>query len=309
MRAPLTRIAALVTLAAGTAGAQDFVRRLDVLSTPAWPRAAGMANIGAATQLPEGALHNPALAGWSNVIAGSAHFYGSDSVFTTLIAGVSTGLVSLTASVQSLRADIGPDPLVDPLPGARLPRDHSLTTLTSVAGAMRFKGVRWGAAGKFYQLVERGEKADGIAFDVGAQKSFGAYYSVGLAAQNLGPDRSLVVRFVSPRQTLELPTRVTLAGEGYGWPVGAFVDLGASAALAVDRDGEVLPAAAGQIVYTPLDGWTFAVRAGARRPAPSSNQRPITGGLAASLDRVTIDYAIEGVKGGDAVHRIGVRLR
>jgi hypothetical protein len=308
MRVRLTSIAAGLLLAASTAGAQQFVRRLDVLSLPAWPRAAALANIGASTQLPEGALYNPALAGWSNAVAGSAHFYGSDSLFTTLVAGLTTGLVSVTASVQSLRADIGPDPLVDPLPGARLRHEHSLTHVTSVAGAMRFKGIRWGVAGKFYQMVERGEDVDGIAFDVGAQRNFGVF-SVGLAAQNLGPDRSFVVRDVFPRQHLELPTRYTLAAEGVGLPMGAFVDFGALAALVVDRDGEILPAAGGQMLYTPLDGWNFAVRAGVRRPAPSSNQRPVTAGVAASLDRFTIDYAIEGVKGGDAVHRIGVRLR
>jgi hypothetical protein len=71
----------------------------------------------------------------------------------------------------------------------------------------------------------------------------------------------------------------------------------------------VLPAIGGQILYTPLDGWTFTARAGVRRPAPSSNQRPITGGVALTLDRLTVDYAIEGVKNGDAVHRIGLRLR
>lgn len=303
MRSRLTWIlAALPVLAAG-ARAQESERTLSILRMPAWPRAAALGNIGASTLQPEGLFYNPALAGSSSGIAGSAHFFGSDSSLSTVVASMSTGLVSVAAGVQLLRADIGFDPLIDPIPGTSLARNHSLTSVTTLAGSMRFKGIRWGASAKYITLVERGVDADGLAFDLGAQRQIGPF-QFGLALQNLGSGIDM-----GSNDELEMPTRVTLAAEGQGLPKGAFIDFGALAAISVDQDGEVLPAAGGQILYTPLDGWTFALRAGVRRPAPSSNERPVTGGFGITLDRLTIDYAIEGVKHGDAVHRIGLRLR
>jgi hypothetical protein len=177
-----------------------------------------------------------------------------------------------------------------------------MTAVTTVGASMRFKGIRWGASTKLIHLIERNEKEEGIAFDLGAQRQIGVF-STGLSVQNLGADLDIA------RDQLELPLRVTLAAEGQGLPIGAFIDFGAAAALTVDRDGEVLPALGGQVLYTPLDGWTFTARAGVRRPAPSSNQQPVTGGLAITLDRLTVDYAVEGVKHRNAVHRIGIRLR
>lgn len=297
----LTRVIIALGLFASAAQAQQK-RGLSVLRMSSWPRAAALANIGASTSLPEGLFYNPALAGTVSGLAGSAHFFGSDSALSTVVAGLSTGLVSIGVGVQMLRTDMGFDPLVDPIPGGSATRNRSLTNVTILGGSVRFKGMRWGASAKYITLIERGVGADGLAFDLGAQRQVGPF-SVGLAVQNLG--EGIDVR----NDELQMPTRVTLAAEGTGLPKGAFIDFGALAALSVDQDGEVLPAAGGQILYTPLDGWTFALRAGVRRPAPSSNEQPITGGFAITLDRLTIDYAIEGVKNGDAVHRIGVRLR
>lgn len=300
MRSRLTIVAIAFVALAQTIPAQ--ARQLSVLRIPVWPRAAGLADIGAATALPEGLFYNPALAGSVAAIAGSAHLFGSDSMLTTVVTGLTTGVVSIGAGIQLLRADIGLNPLVDPIPGAPFLDDRSLTSVVTLGGSMRFKGVRFGASGKYIQLFERARDADGVAFDIGAQRQIGPF-SVGLAVQNLGAGLDIA------QEELELPQRYTLAAEGSGLPIGAFIDFGATAAVAVDHDGEVLPAAGGQILYTPLDGWTFTARAGLRRPAPSSNQQPVTGGLALTLDRLTVDYAVEGVKGSSAVHRIGVRLR
>lgn len=301
MRARLTTVLCSLTCAAHIVQSQTVTRQLDVLSMPAWPRAAALANIGAATNLPEGLFYNPALAGAAAAMAGSVHLFG-DSTLTTVVTGITTAVANVGVGVQLLRANLGPNPLVDPIPGVVLPDEFGLTAVGTVGASMRFKGVRFGASAKYIQLVERAQRESGVAFDVGAQRQVGPF-SVGLAVQNLGDDLRIA------QDDLELPMRATLAAEGQGLPIGAFVDFGAAAALAVDRDGEILPALAGQLLYTPLDGWTFTARAGVRRPAPSSNQQPVTGGLAITLDRVTVDYGIEGVKRGDAVHRIGIRLR
>ncbi|HJU73785.1 MAG TPA: hypothetical protein VJ717_08570 [Gemmatimonadaceae bacterium] len=300
MRGRLTSIIGAIATLAASASAQFTPRKLDVLAGPAWPRAAGLADIGAATALPEGLFYNPALAGSVAAIAGSGHFFGNGGSLTTLVSGVTTGAANVGAGVQLLRANLGSDPLVDPL--GVLPDDFGQTTVSTVGASMRFKGIRWGASVKYIQVIERRFKDDAAAFDLGAHRPIGPI-SIGLAVQHLGSDLDL------GGEPVELPTRVTLAAEGQGLPIGAFIDFGAAAALAVDRDGEVLPALAGQVLYTPLDGWTFTARAGVRRPVPSSNQRPVTAGLAITLDRLTLDYAIDPVENGDAVHRIGLRLR
>ena len=287
MKGCLTKV--LIALVLLHQPAQAQTRDVSLLRMPSWPRAAGLADIGAATNLPEGLFYNPALAGAVNAIAGSAHFFGSDSMLTTVVAGLTTGAANVGVAMQVLRADL-------------VPSGYSLTTATSLGASLRLKGIRWGAALKHLQLVEGAIKDDGVVVDLGAQRQIGVF-STGLAVQNLGTDLNLA------GEDIELPTKVTLAAEGQGLPIGAFVDFGATAAIAVDRDGEVLPAIGGQVLYTPLDGWTFTARAGVRRPAPSSNMRPVTGGLAITLDRLTIDYAIEAVKRGPTVHRIGARLR
>jgi hypothetical protein len=302
MRRCLTTTLSALVLLGHAALAQRSQRVLSALDMPAWPRAAALANIATATTLPEALFYNPAQAGIAAAVAGSAHVFGSDSMLTTLVAGVTTGAANVGAGVQILRVNMGPNPLVDPIPGSRVPDEYGLTAIATVGAAMRFKGIRWGASAKYVQLLERANKEDGVAFDLGAQRQIGPF-ATGLAVQNLGDDLNI------GRDVVELPMRVTLAAETPGRPIGAFVDVAALGAIGVDREGEVLPAIAGQLLYTPLDGWTFTARAGVRRPAPSSNQRPVTGGLAVALDRLTVDYAVEGVKHGDIVHRIGIRLR
>ena len=84
MRVRLTRVLSAFCLVSTTAHAQESERVLSVLRMPSWPRAAALANIGAATSLPEALFYNPALAGTDKAVAGSAHFFGSDSTLTTL---------------------------------------------------------------------------------------------------------------------------------------------------------------------------------------------------------------------------------
>lgn len=301
MRVRLTTLFSALVLIAHDPQAQGAGRKLSVLRMPAWPRAAGLADIGAATSLPEALFYNPALAGSAAALAGSVHVLGSDSMLTTLVTGLTTAVASVGAGVQLLRVNLGSPPVIGP-GNPIVPDEFGLTAVSTLGASLRFKGIRWGASAKYIQLLKRARKEDGVAFDVGAQRQIGPF-STGLSVQNLGAHLDLA------QEKLELPRRVTLAAEGQGLPVGAFIDFGAAAAIAVDRDGKVLPAIGGQILYTPLDGWTFVARAGVRRPAPSSNQRPLAAGAALTLDRLTIDYAVEGVKNGDAVHRIGVRLR
>ena len=73
------------------------------------------------------------------------------------------------------------------------------------------------------------------------------------------------------------------------------------------RDGIVLPAFGLELGYAPLEGYSFAVRAGIRRPELRA-QQPLSVGGSAALDRFALEYAYEEwVNGG--THRVALRVR
>jgi hypothetical protein len=123
---------------------------------------------------------------------------------------------------------------------------------------------------------------------------------VGIAAQNLGP----AIELDSSRANL--PSRLSVGVAGFGQPVGAF-DVGASFAVAVLRDGYVTAAAGTEWGYSPLEGYTFALRLGVRRPE-LREQGVVTGGGSITVDRFSLDYTLEQLRHGVA-HRLAVRVR
>ena len=84
-----------------------------------------------------------------------------------------------------------------------------------------------------------------------------------------------------------------------------------SVAVSRERDGRMVPAGGAELSYVPLEGWLFALRAGARRVegGPTPHRQPYTFGATAALDRFALDYAFEAIKGGHAAHRIGIRIQ
>jgi hypothetical protein len=64
-----------------------------------------------------------------------------------------------------------------------------------------------------------------------------------------------------------------------------------------------------ELAYTWLEGYTIAVRAGARTAPPATDVRHLTAGAGLTLDRLTFDYALESLTGSGHAHRLGVRLR
>lgn len=162
-----------------------------------------------------------------------------------------------------------------------------------------WRGLRVGAAGKFVdERIGSGQDAR-PALDLGLSKDVGRY-TTGLAVQNIGAG----IRHGGWRP--QLPLRVSVGASTYGMPVGPF-DLGGNAGVSVLPGGDLLPAAAVELGYVPLDGYLFQVRVGLRRPELQA-QQPLTFGGTFSLDRFTLDYAYEDWAGG-AAHRLAVRVR
>jgi hypothetical protein len=73
------------------------------------------------------------------------------------------------------------------------------------------------------------------------------------------------------------------------------------------RSERVFPAAGGEVAYSWLDGYSIALRAGVRRTMPG--EEPATAGIGFTMDRLSIDYAIEALSGPRAAQRFGLRIR
>jgi hypothetical protein len=93
-----------------------------------------------------------------------------------------------------------------------------------------------------------------------------------------------------------------------GIPLGRWIDLGMASSLAVREDGELFGSAGGEMTVVPIEGISFSLRAGARRPELRA-QRALTGGFGMQVDRLTLDYGWEDMRGKGGAHRITLRMR
>ncbi len=300
----------LVAAGVGTtpAAAQDPQTAPLVLRLPGGTRALGMGNAFVAGRGPEALFYNPAQIGVQRGTAIAIQRFGSASTLGSFSTAGALGKVALAAGVQYLSYHTASGASFFTPPGLLTlgagPGSSSLAA--AVAGAIRWQGVRFGAAAKYVEervLVAR----DGTgAVDLGAARDVG-WLTVGLAVQNLGARLS----YPSVTQTAKLPSRVTLGAAFSGASIGSYFDLGASAALSHERDGTIVPAGGVELTFEPVSGWTFTGRMGARRVNGSSSpsESPITLGASFGLDRFALDYAFEPYRGVGATHRIGIRIQ
>jgi hypothetical protein len=274
---------------------------------PASTRAAGLANAYVAVRDVDVLLSNPAmLVGGRVGVAASAELYGGRGSLVALSNGMTFGptfAAGIAVQLAHFDAPGGVYPVRPSALTATGPRDGTSAVL-AFGGGMLFKGIRFGARAKYINEAAASDRADAtVALDVGAAKDFGVY-TVGLAVQDVGPSLEL------GGMDGPLPARVTLGvagGLNGGWSVGP-VDLGFTSAATVRRNGRVVPAAGGEITWSPLDGVGAVGRLGVRYPDSDAGS-PITFGATFFLDRLSVDYAFEGWTGEGSAHRIGIRLR
>jgi hypothetical protein len=309
---------AIAALSAAPVHAQRDKYAPIVLQIPAGARLTGLGGAFVAVRDIESVFGNPALVGTATGTVTSFERYRG-STAGTLAASMTLGVMGAAISTQVLDFRTVAIDFADPPPSRRPPpvssdvlREPGEMAGGSLAGtfalATAWRGYRWGGAVKYVEERVGTWRGDSPAFDFGVAKEGGRIVT-GLSVQNVG--RSMQSPIIGPgRQPqflrIDLPLRATLGAAGFGLPVGPF-DFGASLALSVLRDGFVAPAAGMEWGYAPLEGYNFVVRAGVRRPE-LDQQRPITLGASASLDRFSLDYAFEDVR-GRAGHRIGLRVR
>lgn len=198
------------------------------------------------------------------------------------------------------------------LPAAEAPAQTLTRSLGVVGGALPFRKFRLGIAAKYAAEQADAARRSALLMDAGVARDFTLAdfipVTAALAIQNIGP---------APTDAIELgvPRRVAL-GLSSGGPVGP-VDLAVALEGGLEHTGTTSfgirnrPLARGgiEVGYSWLDGYSVALRAGARTAAGYEQARHLTAGAGLEIDRLSIDYAIEDLTGTGFGHRLGIRLR
>ena len=282
----------------------EFVAPL-LVRLPMGTRPLAMGNVGVASRDDDVLFYNPAQLTLARGMSVSAEQFSSTARTGALstVTRFNRGGVAIGASVAQFEAPRGdPYPITrdDFISGGPV-RGSAASLLVGVAQVI--KSTRIGGTAKYVQESIGDLRNSRAIFDVGLGRDFFGY-SFGLAAQNLGESFSPIVAPGSINPT-ELPFRATL-GVAKGKSFDQ-VDVAATAAISTLRDGFVIPAGGAELTYSWLDGYVVQFRAGARRPEPGEGT--ITAGAGLTVDRLTLDYALETLSGSRVAHRIGLRVR
>jgi hypothetical protein len=270
-----------------------------VLLVPATPRITGLGGAVTAVREVDAIFANPALVGVASGTAVSYARFSSYAAMGAVAASSSLGTVNVGLGVQFL--DFQAAALAVPVASRQLTRGGVGAGASFAAGFAlntTYRGLRWGAAAKYVEDRVSALRGSSAAFDLGVSTQGQITYA--LAVQNLGP------AVAAGLSRADLPRRVSVGASRFGVPVGPF-DVGATVAVSLLRRGFVAPAAGMEWAYTPLDGYTVAVRAGVRRPE-LREQQPFAAGASVTLDRVSLDYAAQDLARGVA-HYLAFRLR
>ena len=296
------------TLMAPVVAAQARGEAPLVLRLPSSARIAAMANVGIAANDGDALLYNPGMLNGARGMAvslqrygpfGTAGAFGTVTQIGVLNVGVGAQFVDWTAPSGTAWGDAV-------RPGATRLADSGGVAASSsaftVGVARAVKGARIGANLK-YAEDRFGAQHDGtFAFDLGVTMPLGPA-NFAIVAQNLGP--GLNIGGVNGM----LPRRVGIGYGGGMYPLYERFDLGAQMQLMLEGNGFLRPAGGVEVGYVPIEGVAIVVRSGVRLPR-EKDESLVTGGLGLTLDRISIDYALEPFRGGrPASHRIGVRIK
>jgi hypothetical protein len=292
-------LAAPLAAAAQTSGTSGTRGPL-ILLLPSGARSLALGNTGVASRDDEVIFFNPAQLAIANGFSVSGE-YLSNSAGTGALSAVTrfngNGGIGFGVKLANYEVPTGVAPatrfsMMDAGDGP------GTSAEASVGYAQVLKGFRVGVAAKYAEDVTPTARVSRPLADVGIAKDM-LRSTFGLAVQNIGRDMDLGVR------TVDLPLRTTL-GFAQGRPLGEF-DVAVTGALSMIRAETVYPSGGIEVGYAWLSGYNFVVRGGARRTA--IGEEPFTAGAGLTMDRLTIDYALETLSNQRVGHRIGVRIR
>jgi hypothetical protein len=249
-------------------------------------------------------FYNPAQIAPTTGFGGTFARYGSNGTSGTLANAVTINWLTLGWGVQVVELKARADATYPFTPADLVqPGTRDAQSLVATAGAnFLVKKFRAGVGVKYAE-----DRVDGIAgstpsppvlnglllADVGVSHSL-LSGTVALAAQNLG-DAS---RLTLPRQTTLGWARQMQARQ---------VDL-AFAAQVSERNRWIGGGGGVEVGYGWIDGWSAALRAGARRTETAA-QRPVALGGTLNADHLSLDYALELFEHSSYAHHISIRWR
>ena len=302
----------LVSMAAGApTHAQGRPYGPIVLRLPASTRMLAMGNANTAGRDDDVVFYSPAQIAIArgSTISGERYSEAASGGALSTVTRIFTGGIALGVSWVTYESNsFG-------FPGTRAalndPESLAGSSLEAVLGvAQTYKNIRFGVSGK-YLADAFGERSQLLVADLGVGRDFsfaGINIGTALSIQNLGTgEQHFTVTTPGGVQSraIPLPFRYSLGAAAFA-PV-KLIDVGVTTQLSVLRDGFVSPAGGVEVGYSWLDGYSLAGRVGARRP--EDGEEAFTAGAGFSLDRISIDYALEALAEGHWGNRIGIRIR
>lgn len=284
-----------------------------LLKFPASTRAVALGNAWVAGRDEDVVFYNPAqiISAARGGFNATFALIGRNSKFGSMAGAYAAGPMSFTLGwgVQILnysvklnqRYPFAPDVLTSS--GAA----GALSVLLTGGGAIVLKGVRVGVTAKyasdrvttpFFQVAEAQPRHDALVADVGiARNLFGGV--LGFSAQNLRrSSASNPLHVAVPQQALLGWTTTQQAGQ---------LDLGLAAQVTARR-GWLAPGGGIEVGYGWIEGYSAALRLGARRPETKA-ERPFSLGASFNGDHLALEYALQLFDGGHKMNRMTVRWR
>jgi len=302
-----------------------------ILLLPSGPRTLAVGNTGVGGRDDDVIFFNPAQLVIARGFSGSIERYSATSAGGTLsaVTRFNTGGIAIGMQMVDYEAPLAAFPpsrgtMLEPGSGRSLSGSVAAgTSLEAVVGVGQvIKGVRVGLAGKYVEDNAPALRLSRGAVDAGVSKDFLGPYTFALAVQNIGASTTIpcivastpaagtcivTPGFPQPPQftSVRLPLRTTF-GVQTQRPVGQ-LDLMATASIWMLRADWVGGSGGAELGYSWLDGYSVALRAGARSTLPG--EAAFTGGAGFTMDRLSIDYAVEALTGSRWGQRIGLRVR
>ncbi len=293
-------VAATVAVAAQT-HAQSLAPAAEplVLMLPVSTRAIGLGN--ASVRDDYAIFYNPARISQTNGIGATFARYGSNGTFGALASGTTVGPLNFGWGVELVQFRALASSAY-PYAPAELVMDGTrpAISLAAMAGAeYTVKRFDIGVGLKFAE-----DRVDAAAPALAIQRNM-LLADVGTTHALFGGTAEFAVQNIGDRTTVPVPTTAKL-----GFTRTARTDQldFAFAGEITERQRWIGGGGGAEIGYGWIEGWSAALRAGARRPE-TSGQRPVAIGATLNADRLVLDYALEFFEGNRYAHHITVRWR
>ncbi len=271
-----------------------------ILQLPSSTRALGLGNTGVASRDDDVIFYNPARLVNATGFSASGEWMSSTSGTGALSAVTRFNGGGIGIGARFANYELSNSPIAATRANMVEEGLNPGTSLEATIGfAQTIKGYQLGVAAKYAEEISNNSRISRPLADIGVAHDF-FRTTFGLAVQNIGSD-DMDIR----GQSLLLPVRTTLGAARGG--IAGPLDYYATAAVSLIRDDFVQPSGGAELSYSWLSGYNVAVRAGARRPA--TGEEWFTAGAGFTMDRLTIEYALETLSNQRVGNRFGLRVR